>query len=233
MVGCSSPLISRIVTGQQQPGPDLLKKIAALDEVDEASVTSVVAEKTGYDVTKDDYCIPISDCLLRGAPDQYADLLTGRTLAISESVFQLTRYAVLASACEPALSDPEERFRPEDLLIIETATQRYRDNLQLLHGKLCVVVLSDQQGDVVTLRRVWVPYDNRTSARSIVTCMDSKLDDYKRLREQMKEERVQHGRYQRSIELRSPNAIPDRDELLDEIPINAIVGMAVQLTRNL
>lgn len=227
-VGCSQPVLSRIVNGQQQPGRDLIERIAQLEGVDRESLLESLGEKTSA-VVVEEFLIPVAQCLLRSSPAKQPDQLTAGTLAVSYTVYRPTLYAVPARMCEPAFTDPSEKLRPDDLVVIESATDRFRGNLQMLNGKLCVVVVNDETGETLTLRRIWVRFDTEHGKRVIYTCSDAKVDEYRNQK--------YGGRLLRPIQLDPPEQTPEPEVISEfvneEIEISAITGMAVQLIRSL
>lgn len=228
MVGCAQPVLSRIVNGRQEPGRDLVERIAKLDGVDRQSLLDCLGERADEDFFEE-CSIPIAPCLLRSCPPGGSDQLTASTLAVSYSVHRPSLYAVQARMCEPAFSDPSERLRPDDLIVIESSTAQFRSNLMMLNGKLAVVVVNDETGETVTLRRVWVRFDAKRRRRVVCTCSDAKVDNYL--------EQKFGGKLLRAIELDPPERIPAAEVLTkfvnEEIDIAAIAGMAIQLIRNL
>jgi transcriptional regulator with XRE-family HTH domain len=216
-VGCSQPVISRIVNGQQKPGRDLIARIAKLDGVDGQALLASLDEPMPYDIT-DDYLIPIATRLLRSAPEPHQ--LSASTLAVSRAVFRPTIYAVPARSCEPAFSDPSERLRADDLIVMDSSTEDLRLDVQMLHGKLCAV----DSADTITLRRVWVKYDPDLKKRAVYTCPDAKVEVYR--------DQKYGDKPLRSIQLDLPEDVLQAKFVDERIDVSAIVGMAVQLIRN-
>ena len=217
VAGCSQSVISRIANDQQKPSPDLIERISRLDGVDGKALLASLDEPLPYDIT-DDYLIPIATRLLRSAPEPHQR--SASTLAVSRTVFRPTIYAVPARACEPAFTDPSERLRADDLIVMESSTEGLPQDVQMLHGKLCAVA----SADAITLRRVWVRYDPSLDRRAIFTCPDAKVDDYR--------EQKYGGKFLRSIQLELPEDSPQEEFVDEAIDVSAIVGMAVQLIRN-
>lgn len=218
LVGCSQPVISRVINGQQRPGRDLVERIAQLDGVDREALLASLDEPLPHD-RSDDSVVPIADSLLRSVPTQ--ELFSASTVAVSKKVFRPTLYAVRARACEPAYSDPAERLRADDLIILDSSTDHLSENLQRLNGKLCVV----DGGDTLTLRRVWTKYDHGRGKWALHTCADARVDDYRN--------KKYGGKLLRTIQLDLPEDAPDEKFINDELNVDAVVGIAIQLMRSL
>jgi transcriptional regulator with XRE-family HTH domain len=227
-IKCSQPVLSRIVNGQQQPGRDLIERIAQLDGVDKESLLESLDDAHRADNTGE-LLIPVTQCLLPSFSANHRELATANTLAVPNSLYRPTLYAVPARMCEPAYSDPSERLRPDDLIVIESATERFQRNLSMLSGRLCAVLMRDDTGDSLTLRRVWVRFDSDLGSRQVITCSDAKVGAFR--------ERKFGKKLLRSIQLDPPEQLPeagDAAELIDQpIDVSAITGLAVQLIRNL
>lgn len=223
-VGCAQPVISRIVNGKQEPGRELLEKIAGLDGVDRAALMATLkSEMPGSHFSET--LVSIAQCLLDGNPATRWDQLTTNTIAVSPTVFRPSLYAVAARSCEPAFSDLSERMRPDDLLIIESSLDRLKKNLRMLDGKLCVVVIRGDEGDTITLRRVWVTFDPANSRWSARTCPDAKVDKFRNDKFE--------GKLLRSIQLDLPESLPEPNYVDHLVDVNDIAGVAIELIRNL
>jgi len=226
LVNCAQPVLSRIVNGQQQPGRDLMGRIAELEGVDKELLFASLETRTD---DSDRCSIPIAQCLLESFPGQEEDLMTAYTLSVPLKVFRQTLYGVPARICEPAFSDLSERLRADDLIVIDAAVTRMRTNLAMLEGKLCVVQIQNKSGNSLTLRRVWVRFDQRSQDRRILTCADANVEQYQVLKHE--------GKMLRSIQLDPPEELPRSHEaakLIDQtIELSAIKGIAIQVIRNL
>ena len=228
MVGCSQPAISRVINGLQKPGRGLVERIAKLEGVDGKALLQSYKDQSS-DESTEEALIPIARCLLQSSPDGQADRLTANTVAVSASLFRPTLYAVQARACEPAFSDPSEKFRPDDLIVIDSAIDRFRGNLMELNGRLCAVIVRDRSGETITLRRVWVQFDPQGERRFICTCSDAKVNEYW--------DKKYSGKEYRAIQLDPPEQLPESELasqfMNQEIDVSAITGMAIQLIRSL
>lgn len=218
MVGCSQPVISRIVNGQQPPSRELVERIAQLDGVDAEALLASLDDPLPHDLKKD-FLVPIADSLLRSAPG--ADQPLSGAVAVSRTIFRSTLYAVRARTCEPAFGDPSERLRADDLILIDSSTEHLRQNLQRLNGKLCAI----DGGDTITLRRVWVMYDQVRGKWAVHTCADAKVKDYR-------DQRFE-GRRLRDIQFDYPEQAPEEEFVDAEVDVAAVVGVAIQLIRSL
>ncbi|MCA8994949.1 MAG: helix-turn-helix transcriptional regulator, partial [Planctomycetaceae bacterium] len=162
LVGCAQPVISRILNGKQQPGRDLLERIAKLENVNRDELIATLEAQEAIDrVTKT--LVPVACALLDSHPRKRIDQLTSNKVAVSPAIFRSSLYTVHARVCEPAFSNPSEQMRADDLIVIETSIERLRTNLQALNGKLCVVVTKSLSGQTITLRRVWMSHDDSSN----------------------------------------------------------------------
>lgn len=220
LAGCSQPLLSRICSGKQEPGRKLLDRISHLQK--HGGIPQFESRKTRPQVTT----IPIANSLLDGPPSERGDQLTDETLNVSAVLSRQSLYAVRASACEPSYSDPTERMRADDLVVIDSAVERIRKNAQILHKKLCVVISGSEEFRSIMLRRVWVTYDSTKAAWTIRTYDDAKIDEYHRAKVGTREMRL--------IQLDLPEDKPAKTEYVDRtVAIEDILGIAVELIRRL
>jgi len=223
-VGCSQPVLSRILNGRQQPGRELLERIAALPGVDRDELLATLKVDTTLDRAAETM-VPVANSLLDGNPASRPDQLTARTIILSPDVYRPSLYAVSAKACEPAYSDALERMRADDLIIIESKVEGMRRNLQILNGKLCVIVVRGSKGNTITLRRVWVKFDAKQADWAVRTCPDAKVENFRS---------DKYGnRLLRSIVIDLPEALPEPEYVDQVVDVNDIVGIAVQLVRHL
>ena len=218
IVGCSQPVISRIVNGKQEPGRELLERIAKLDSVDRDSLLATLkAEET---ITRfNETTVAIATCLLDGSPSTRCDQLTSGTLVLSTAIYRPSLYAVAARACEPAFSDPLEEMLPNDLIVIESSLDGLRKNLFSLNNKLCVVVTRTSRGDVITLRRVFVVLDGDLPRLTI--CIKVSASDEASTNEP--QGRVIH------LDEDEPLRTPTRSNQV--IELGDIVGVGIELVR--
>lgn len=225
LVGCAQPVVSRIVNGQQQPSRALLERIAKLEGVDRDDLMAKLESTNSEDALVCETQIPVAHCLLAGSPGSHSRHFTSSTVAVPLTVFRPSLYAVKAKSCEPAFGDPAERFRSDDLIVIESSVDALRKNLQGLNGKLCVVVVPGSDGDTITLRRVWLSFENQKNHWCLKTCPDSQL--HKWLDEKI------GGKHLRRIELESPESPPASRYIAQPVAVSDIVGVAIQLVRTL
>jgi len=223
-VGCSQPVLSRILNGKQEPGRELLERIAVLDGVDRAALLATLNADTAVNWAAETM-VPIANSLLDGNPAGRRDQLTTRTIALSPDIYHPSVYAVPARMCEPAFSDARERMRADDLIVIDSKVEGMRRNLQILNGKLCVIVIRGPENNTITLRRVWVKFDAKQAGWAICTCPDAKVEDFRS---------EKYGdRLLRSIVIDLPETPPEPQYVDHVVDVNDIVGIAVQLVRHL
>ena len=221
-VGCSQPLLSRIVTGKQEPGKELLQRIARYCGMDPAELlaTLEIPLTFGNAATT----IPVAQGLLDGSPATLRHELTTDTLTVAPTVYRDSLYAVVAKRCEPAFSDPSELMRGDDLLVIDSSMERVEKNLLTLNGRLCVVARRSGS-NTITLRRVWVTFDIREKHFTVRTCPDAKVAHFR--------DSKFGNRQPRSIQLDDPETLPEENFVDQVINVNDIAGVAIELVRSL
>lgn len=222
MVGCTQPSISRIINGQQEPSRELIGLIAQLDSVDGDKLRATLS-KSSFDVS-DDYLIPVASSLLSSAPEASADQLTANTIAVSQAIYRPSLYAVRGRSCIPAINDPAERLIGDDLVVIESSTIRFSQNIQIFNERLCVIVERSSGVESITLRRVWSRYENTKKRWVLVTCADAKVEEFIERR---------WGKEPRVIMFDDPKEYPEKKYGDRQVDFKNIAGIAVQLIRNL
>ncbi len=220
MVGCSQPALSRILNGKQNPGPKLLQKLSALDGVDADDLRSLVTDNELAAIARET-SVPILNCLIDGPPQGRRSQMKPETLEIATTLYRPSVYAVPAKVCAPAFNDVNERMRRDDYVLIDSSTDRLRENLQRLDGRLCVVSLTGNVAAAIGLRRVWLDQEALTLKTRATT--------------KASREKSTPGRPdQRVIDLTSfPEDLMPNKAAIQEIEVEDIFGVAIQLLRNL
>lgn len=224
LAGCSQPVISRIINGKQQPGRKLLERIAKLDGVDRDSLLATLISGTNMDLISQSM-VHIAYSLLDGPPSTRKDQLTDGTVTLSPSLYRPSLYAVRARTCEPAFDDPSEQMRADDLIVIESSMERVRKNLQMLNGKLCVIVTQGENNDTITLKRVRLKYNSKRGIQEVHTLADSKVGTH--------QDKKHEGKYLRNIQFDKPWEKLESQDFRDVVDIKNIAGFAIELIRNL
>ena len=233
-VGCSHTLISKIVTGQQEPGRALTKSILALKNVDRDWFLTGSGEPPPPSPINDFY-VPIADALLPGPPAEHRSLLSSRSEPVPQALFGNCVYAVPAGCCYPAFGGPRESMLSDDRILIDAASDRVQRNVQNVDGRLCALNLSDVNHEAVTLRRVRLDYDDERGARKLVTVLDRNLKEYRKFLEEMDRTFEKYRKYSRDIDFERERSdpAPGSEDVWTEIPLSSIVGVAIQLVRPL
>ncbi len=150
LVGCTRPVISRVVRGEQEPGANLLKRIGAIKGVDSKELFELAQDKIR---TADWTYIPIAMCLLPGKPNTNPSLLTNKSVEVPAGIYTSSLYALPASECDSNF-DSLEGLQPSDLIVFETEVKSFKENLRGLSGKMCAIAEKGKGAKALTLQRV-------------------------------------------------------------------------------
>lgn len=225
-VGVSQPLISRIVNGLQEPGEDLLRAISKLPGVNQNSFwerASLLTRK------ESDFSVPIAHALLPSSPSSNPDELTAENIAVSNTVYRHSVYAIRAKQCHPVFLDPSEALQADDLVVIESSVKKFSKNIRRLDGKLCCVIVESDGCQVITLRRVYAVYDTVTKTWSLKYSSEEKIAELVEAKLSVKK----HRKELRHISLDPPDSNPGENFTDTVIELDDISGVAIQLIRNL
>jgi hypothetical protein len=154
--------------------------------------------------------------------------LSNQRLSVPSSFARSSVYAVAARNCEPAFSDLSMSMEPSDFILIESSRERFRNNLQMLNEKLCVIRVDDSENGVVTLQKVFIKINPKTNSWIISAPRVSQLEESESKRE--------GGRQKRLVHLISEDARSGEDQPCfdgQEIPLDQVFGYAIQLIRHL
>ena len=222
-IGFSQSLISRLVNGQQEPKADLLEAMGNLPGVRR----NELFELANLTASDDDTRVSIFHCLLESEPDNHLELRTGETIAVASSLFRRSIYAVKGKACTPARLDSGECIQQQDVVIIDTRVADLH-NIQRLDGKLCAIAVGPKKDRTITLRRVFTEFDARRKTTVLKFCSDARFD---RL---VKKRGKDHSRRDhRQINLDDPGESPVEDFVDQVAKRDSIVGVAIQMIRQL
>jgi transcriptional regulator with XRE-family HTH domain len=223
LAGCSQPVISRILKGDKEPGIDLVAKICRIDAVD--AVDSQLLQETfnrSLRAAVDRFVVPIATTLIPGRPDMFPELVSDRGLEVSATLYRESVYAVKAIKCDPAFGREKFMFRHDDLVIIDTAVDRYAVNINGLDQRLCVI--REGKSGNLTLRQVHIVHDE----------VDNQWKPHVR---STKNTNATHdkttGREFRAIQLDPVESIVERDSAYEPVPLKRILGVAIQSVRKL
>ena len=234
LVGCAQPVISRIVRGEQQPGRDLLERIAKVKGVDRDALMATLVPSIEMGETAN-ALVPVFDGLLNGSPAAQQGRLTGETVAVAPLGFRPTLYAVRARACASVLNNEQERMLPNDLVIIESHMTYFRKDVQSLNRRLCVIDQCKTGVVSITLKRVWVRCSEDGEGGEIRTLAPSGYPTQREKRaitleepEVLQSEKVGTSDGGGTAEVNPPDR--GRSEV---VSFDDIVGVATQLIRKL
>lgn len=233
VAGCSHSAIAKIVKGQQEPGNEILSRIAAIPIVNQKWLETGVGEPLLFLPSEAKSLIPISNSLLPGPPSKNKGLHTTKNLALPESIFQPTRYAIEAINCFPDEPIPAA-ILPHDLMIIETAVTSWKSNLQALHEKYAVIVTHSAAGKLLRLKLLRVK--RQTDGQPIVYCPENEglhqnpRDETERLQRRIDIDNVSSHQAQSHDQDQAENS--RSEDLLIPIEVKQIAGAVIQLIRN-
>ena len=222
LVGCAQPAISRILNGKQEPGRDLLERIAKVDGVDRESLIATWKAQSSSAACVHSQ-IPIVQGLLKGPPTENQELLTTTLVEVASRLSRQSVYAVRASQCWPVFEDESESMQAEDLVIIESSVEHYRHNIQMLDGNLAVIQ-GNSRNSSITMQRVHVKYDEAAGKRLLFVKEDEHSSE-------LSQQGKSTGRQQRVITFRDEGPEQGAADLIID-PKN-VVGVALELIRSL
>ena len=130
LVGYSHTQISRVCSGQQEPGTALLERIAKLPEVGTDHLiqkTLLRSKSTGAGANR----VRRAESLLSGPPHEHPFCLLPESVSVPADTWSRTQYAVRAKDCIGGADLRVERLFSEDLLIIEASTELLPDTARL------------------------------------------------------------------------------------------------------
>jgi len=139
-LGCSQAVISKIKTGRQPPGQQLLSALARHPKINPAWLLTGEGEPL-LAAPDDDggWPVPISRHILPGPLDHHRRELPGHSIPVAGSLFQGSRYFLEISVGMPVIAQADEQFKPGDLLLIETEVAGWLHAPASLAGKLVSV----------------------------------------------------------------------------------------------
>ena len=104
------------------------------------------------------------------------------------------------------------------------------DDLQRLDGKLCAIATGKKGNRTITFKRVFTEFDIRKQQFVLKHCPDAKFE---KLVQEKREQRDSKERDRRVITLGVPDDKPSNKFVDQVIELDAIVGVAIQVVRNL
>ena len=233
-VGCSHSVIAKIANGQQEAGKEILGKIIRIPSINGKWLETGKGEPLLFLPSEAKYLIPIANSLLPRPPSENKGLHTTKYLALQESIFQPTRYAIEAINCFPRELMPTS-ILPQDLLIIETADSLWKSNLQALIQKYAVIVTDSAAGKLLELKLLQVK--RQDDSPPLLYCIrnesfqqSSKYKNEKLQRRIDIENVSSHQETQSHDQDQAENS--RSEDLLIPIDVKQIAGTVIQLIRN-
>lgn len=137
-IGVSQGLISKVVNGQQAPGPRFMTALAGHPGVDREWALSGTGQPIPF---PERGSLPLAAGVLPGPPLEYPHLLGGARHPVADALNRPTRYWVALSQNSPLVREPALRLAPGDHLLLE-ADAAWTRRPDLTEGRLCGVRLS-------------------------------------------------------------------------------------------
>ena len=140
-VGCSHAVLSKIASGHQGVGRQLLTAIASHPKVSPAWLFGgegepLLAERE--DAPSEGWPLPVAKQLLPGEPNDNRHLLSGESYPIAGAFYRPTRYWLEIQRGDPIVKEQSQRVHSGDLLLMETA-QAWRNEHRLVDERLCAI----------------------------------------------------------------------------------------------
>jgi hypothetical protein len=140
-VGVSTASISRIFQGKQKIGPRMVAALAAHPRVNSSWVTDGLGEPLRSSdpsgAPPGSQFLPVALAVLPGAPAEHPSALAGEHHPIAGFYHRPTRYWLKITERIPEKARAAGRLEPEDLVLMETDRQFWRDDPRVLVGRLC------------------------------------------------------------------------------------------------
>jgi hypothetical protein len=140
-INASGAAISRVLGGKAEVGPRLLEALAAHPQINPDWVRFGLgeplrsAERAG--APPDAQFLPVSGTILPGAPADHRLALSGEHFPVAGFHYRPTRYWLEVTEQVPEKARVAGRLEPEDLVLMETDRQCWRDDPRVLVGRLC------------------------------------------------------------------------------------------------
>jgi hypothetical protein len=144
--------IIKVVTGQQQPGRQLLTAIVKHSPVNAAWLL------TGQGFPYTTAALPMVQQALPEPPGQCDDSLSDERLSKVEGLYKPSRYWLKIQKGDAILRSSVQKIREKDLLLMETNASEFPQGLAL-DGKICVVRMPGVDSPRFKLADVEVTYE--------------------------------------------------------------------------
>ena len=227
LLGCSQAVISKIVNGEQEPGPHLIRLVRSLPGVNvEWLVTGEGEPLIGGALQSASGTVSVVRKLVPGDLRKYPTYATGYSVNVPATCATATIYGIEAGRCESSESLAKEFIRDTDILVVETDPNVWRFDVSVLDGRLVVVRIESAKppklhrvatlngGGSDALQPTWPPYHR---SEIIEEPMNSSA---KRVLDLRNDPPTDSGATQLSDAIRE-----------DAIPIDSVVGLVLQLVR--
>ena len=139
-VGVAQPSLSRVVNGVQEPGRRLLAKIAAHPEIGDTWLYTGQGSPfvaPGQLQPSAGPTLPVSSTILPGPAEACLHMLTGAHFPVSTFHFRVSRYWLKVAEGDPITRDDAWRVLAGDLLLAESDSRYWLDDLNTLVDMPC------------------------------------------------------------------------------------------------
>jgi hypothetical protein len=157
-VGISQTSISKVVRGEQPPGLKFLLAVAKVPGLNPVWVLEGTGEPYSTpDASRagDGKSLPVSRVILPGPAQEYQHLLTELRLELAGRAGP-TMYALVVQPEEPVTRWARLKLSAGDYLLMDTDSEVWRTNPQILAGRLCAVAQAGADGTTCVLARAFL-----------------------------------------------------------------------------
>ncbi|MEI7684650.1 MAG: helix-turn-helix transcriptional regulator [Planctomycetota bacterium] len=237
LLGCSQAVISKIVNGEQEPGPHLIRLVRGLPGVDVEWLETGDGEPlVGGTLQSAVGTVPMARKLIPGSIAKNRTYLTGCSVNVPATIATTTVYGIEAGRCATMEVLGEEFIRISDILIVESDPSAWRFNVGVLDNRLVIACLHDKnlcicrtsslEGFDDRVNVLWPAFrppatekqPENASARRLIDFYENSADNAPGRRD--------HSDNPIDTGSAEPGAIN-----ANAIPVDAIVGLVLQLIR--
>jgi hypothetical protein len=153
----SPAAVSRLVRGEQRAGPNVIRAVASNPRINKEWLETGQGEPLAASAPTalaGGRMLPVAAAVLPGVPSDHPHLFTGLFFPIADMYYCDMRYWLQVAADSSITSDERWKVKQGDFLLLEADSRMWRDNAQLLDGRLCGIRLKDGPGSGCRLAEV-------------------------------------------------------------------------------
>jgi hypothetical protein len=157
-VGVSQASISRVISGTQEPGRQLIVAIASLPTVNDTWIYTGRGEPLSlkpYDQSSrhGDCALPVALKIIPGAPKDHLLYLTGSNFPIPQQFHGASRYWLRFSETIPITLAAGAKLVSGDLLLLDSDAATWKGKPDVLRSRLCAVPIARESDSKLALLR--------------------------------------------------------------------------------